>query len=75
MTGFGQLLEEARRYGQEQDVIVILFIDEFHKLADISPNLLESIKPKLEKSAMNGFAWWRLPRFRNTMKRSQATGP
>lgn len=55
LTGFGQLLEEARRYGQEQDVIVILFIDEFHKLADISPNLLESIKPKLEKSAMNGF--------------------
>lgn len=55
LTGFNQLLAEASRYGREQDVIVILFIDEFHKLADISPNLLESIKPKLEKSAMNGF--------------------
>lgn len=55
LTGFNQLISEAGRYGREQDVIVILFIDEFHKLADISPNLLESIKPKLEKSAMNGF--------------------
>ena len=55
LTGFNELLSEAGRYGQEQDVIVILFIDEFHKLADISSNLLESIKPKLEKSAMNGF--------------------
>ena len=55
LTGFNELLSEAGRYGKEQDVIVILFIDEFHKLADISSNLLESIKPKLEKSAMNGF--------------------
>lgn len=55
LTGFNELLSEAGRYGREQDVIVILFIDEFHKLADISSNLLESIKPKLEKSAMNGF--------------------
>ena len=36
-------------------MIVVLFIDEFHKMADISPSLMESLKPKLEKSALNGF--------------------
>ena len=30
LTGFNELLSEAGRYGKEQDVIVILFIDEIH---------------------------------------------
>ena len=55
LTGFHTLLEEASRYSKEQNVIVVLFIDEFHKMADISPSLMESLKPKLEKSALNGF--------------------
>lgn len=55
LTGFTGLLDEAGRYSKDQDVIVVLFVDEFHKLAEISPNLLETIKPKLEKSAMHGF--------------------
>ena len=55
LTGFHTLLEEASQYSKEQNVIVVLFIDEFHKMADISPSLMESLKPKLEKSALNGF--------------------
>lgn len=55
LTGFHALLEEASTYSKEQNVIVVLFIDEFHKMADISPSLMESLKPKLEKSALNGF--------------------
>lgn len=55
LTGFHALLNEASRYSKEQNVIVVLFIDEFHKMADISPSLMESLKPKLEKSALNGF--------------------
>lgn len=55
LTGFHTLLEEASRYSKEQNVIVVLFIDEFHKMAAISPSLMESLKPKLEKSALNGF--------------------
>lgn len=55
LTGFHTLLEEASLYSKEENVIVVLFIDEFHKMADISPSLMESLKPKLEKSALNGF--------------------
>lgn len=55
LTGFHALLNEASRYSKEQNVIVVLFIDEFHKMANISPSLMESLKPKLEKSALNGF--------------------
>ena len=55
LTGFNDLLDEAGQYSKEHDVIVVLFIDEFHKLAKISPSLMESLKPRLEKSAMHGF--------------------
>ncbi len=55
LTGFNQLLDEAGQYSKDHDVIVVLFIDEFHKIAEISPSLMESLKPRLEKSAINGF--------------------
>lgn len=55
LTGFNALLDEAGKYSKEHDVIVVLFIDEFHKMAKISPSLMESLKPRLEKSAMHGF--------------------
>lgn len=55
LTGFNELLDEAGRYSKEHDVIVVLFIDEFHKMAEISPSLMESLKPRLEKSALHGF--------------------
>lgn len=55
LTGFNELLDEAGRYSKDHDVIVVLFIDEFHKMMEISPSLMESLKPRLEKSALNGF--------------------
>lgn len=55
LTGFNELLDEAGKYSKENDVIVVLFIDEFHKMMSISPSLMESLKPRLEKSALDGF--------------------
>ncbi len=55
LTGFNELLDQAGQYSKDNDVILVLFIDEFHKMMDISPSLLESLKPRLEKSALNGF--------------------
>lgn len=55
LTGFNELLDEAGQYSKDQNVIVVLFVDEFHKMAEISPSLMESLKPRLEKSALHGF--------------------
>lgn len=55
LTGFNALLDEAGQYSKDHDVIVVLFVDEFHKMAEISPSLMESLKPRLEKSALHGF--------------------
>ncbi len=55
LTGFNELLDQAGRYSKDNNVIVVLFIDEFHKMMAISPSLMESLKPRLEKSALNGF--------------------
>lgn len=55
LTGFNELLDQAGQYSKDHDVIVVLFIDEFHKMMAISPSLMESLKPRLEKSALNGF--------------------
>lgn len=55
LTGFNELLDEAGRYSKERNVIVVLFVDEFHKMMAISPSLMESLKPRLEKSALHGF--------------------
>ena len=55
LTGFNELLDQAGQYSKDHDVIVVLFIDEFHKMMAISPSLMESLKPRLEKSALHGF--------------------
>lgn len=55
LTGFNELLDEAGKYSKDHDVIVVLFIDEFHKMMAISPSLMESLKPRLEHSAAEGF--------------------
>lgn len=55
LVGFNALLDDAGQYAKDQNVIVVLFVDEFHKLAMISPSLMNSLKPRLEKSAMHGF--------------------
>lgn len=55
LNGFNKLLDEAGKYSKDNNVIVVLFIDEFHKMMAISPSLMESLKPRLEKSALHGF--------------------
>lgn len=55
LIGFRNIVEEAGKYSREQNVIVVLFIDEFHKIAMFSPSLVEALKPILEKSALNNF--------------------
>lgn len=55
LIGFRALVEDAGRYAVENNVIVVLFIDEFHKLTMFSPSLMEALKPILEKSALNNF--------------------
>lgn len=46
---------EAAKYSKDNDVIVVLFIDEFHRLAQLSEVVVEAFKPILEKSATEGF--------------------
>ena len=54
-NGLQNLVAEVSRYCKEQNVIMILFIDEFHRIAMLSPTAVEAMKPILEKSAYNGF--------------------
>lgn len=55
LVGFNELLDQASQYSKDNNVIVVLFVDEFHKMMEISPSLMESLKPRLEKSALHGF--------------------
>lgn len=54
-NGLQNLVAEVSRYCKEQNVIMILFIDEFHRISMLSPSAVEAMKPILEKSAYNGF--------------------
>lgn len=54
-NGLMDFINETTRYSVEQNIIVILFIDEFHRIAMVSPSAVEALKPILEKSAHNGF--------------------
>ena len=54
-NGLLNLVDQTKQFSQRTDIIVILFIDEFHRIAMISPSAVESLKPILEKSAVNGF--------------------
>ena len=54
-NGLMDFINETSRYSVEQNIIVILFIDEFHRIAMVSPSAVEALKPILEKSAHNGF--------------------
>ncbi len=55
LSGVNDLFDQAAQYSKDNNVIVVLFIDEFHKIIQYSPSLTESLKPRLEKSALNGF--------------------
>lgn len=54
-NGLQNLVSEVSQYCQEQNVIMTLFIDEFHRIPMLSPSAVEAMKPILEKSAYNGF--------------------
>ena len=54
-NGLLDLVHETTKYSRKYNIIVVLFIDEFHRIAMISPSSVEALKPILEKSADNGF--------------------
>ena len=54
-NGLQNLVAEVSRYCKEQNIIMILFMDEFHRISMLSPTAVEAMKPILEKSAYNGF--------------------
>lgn len=54
-NGLMDFVSETAQYSKDNDIIVILFIDEFHRIAMVSPSAVEALKPILEKSAHNGF--------------------
>lgn len=54
-NGLLDLVHETTEYSRKYNIIVVLFIDEFHRIAMISPSSVEALKPILEKSAHNGF--------------------
>lgn len=55
ISGVTNMFDEAAQYSKDNNVIVVLFIDEFHKVIQYSPSMTETLKPRLEKSALNGF--------------------
>lgn len=55
ISGVTNMFDEAAQYSKDNNVIVVLFIDEFHKIIQYSPSMTETLKPRLEKSALNGF--------------------
>ena len=54
-NGLQDLVMEASQYSKEHNIIMVLFIDEFHRIAMLSPASVEALKPILEKSSHNGF--------------------
>ena len=54
-NGLLDLVNETKDFSMKNDIIVVLFIDEFHRIMKFSPSAAEALKPILEKSAVNGF--------------------
>lgn len=54
-NGLLNLVNETKEFSRKYNIILILFIDEFHRIAMLSPSAVEALKPILEKSARNGF--------------------
>ena len=54
-NGLQDLVMETSQYSKDHNVIMVLFIDEFHRIAMLSPSSVEALKPILEKSSYNGF--------------------
>lgn len=54
-NGLTALAEEAKLYSEKYNIIVCIFIDEFHRIPMLAPSSIEAMKPILEHSAQNGF--------------------
>lgn len=48
------LFDEVQRFSSEQDVELVLFIDEFHQLVQLSDAAVEALKPLLADSGTRG---------------------
>lgn len=53
-NGFDALVREMTDYARTHDVIINLFIDEFHRIQMLSPSSVEALKPILEESGSVG---------------------
>lgn len=49
-----QLFDEARRFTEEEKKDLVLFIDEFHQIVQLSPAAVEVLKPLLADSGTRG---------------------
>ena len=54
-NGLTALAQEAQLYSETYNVIMCIFIDEFHRIPMVAPSSIEAMKPILEHSAHNGF--------------------
>ena len=54
-NGLLDMVNEVSDYVYNNDIIIVLFIDEFHRIAMASESAVEALKPILEKSTRNGF--------------------
>ena len=52
---FAELFDEAVVFMERTGLICCLFIDELHKLFMAYPSVMQELKPKLERSARDGF--------------------
>lgn len=49
-----QLFDETAQYCKEQEKDIVLFIDEFHQVVQLSPAAVEALKPLLADSGVRG---------------------
>lgn len=49
-----EVFDEAERFGQSEDRELVLFIDEFHQLVQMSDSAVEALKPVLAASGARG---------------------
>ncbi|MFF2053869.1 AAA family ATPase [Leifsonia sp. NPDC058194] len=49
-----QLFDDAERYSQDEEQELVLFIDEFHQIVQLSPAAVEALKPVLAASGARG---------------------
>ena len=54
-NGLVDLITDVKKYSYDHDILVLLFIDEFHSIVEFSNAATQKLKPILEESASYGF--------------------